>query len=80
MKANLVVTHCVCAGISFADLLRLARERGWDLQELARETRVTRNCGLCLPYVVRMLRTGETAFEVMADPDGGEQGRCGAGD
>ena len=64
-EESMVVTHCICANLSFAELLRLARERGWNFAELTEQTGATRGCGMCTPYVARMLRTGETSFDVM---------------
>lgn len=46
----------------FVRLLPLARERNWDLETLMRETGCGDNCGLCRPYLRRMLQTGETVF------------------
>jgi bacterioferritin-associated ferredoxin len=51
----------------FADLLPLARERAWDLDALIRGTGCGDQCGLCRPYLRRMLRTGETAFRDLLD-------------
>lgn len=52
----------------FTRLLPLAREHGWTLDDVARETGCGDNCGLCRPYVRRMLQTGETVFhEVLTD-------------
>jgi bacterioferritin-associated ferredoxin len=56
------VTHCLCRRIPFARLLPLARERGWTLAELMRQTGCGDQCGLCRPYLRRMLETGETSF------------------
>lgn len=64
-----MVTHCICANLSFADLLRLAREHGWGFEELTQHTGATRGCGMCLPYVAKMLQTGQTSFEVMDVPN-----------
>lgn len=59
---TLQITMCVCMRMPFARLLPLARERGWDLDGVMRETGCGDNCGLCRPYLRRMLRTGETVF------------------
>jgi bacterioferritin-associated ferredoxin len=56
------VTMCVCRRFPFSRLLPLARERGWSLDDLIRETGCGDNCGLCRPYLKRMLATGETEF------------------
>jgi len=56
------VTHCLCRDMAFARLLPLARGRHWDLDELIRQTGCGDSCGLCRPYLRRMLATGETVF------------------
>lgn len=56
------VTMCVCRRFPFARLLPLARARGWALEDVRRETGCGDNCGLCRPYLRRMLATGETDF------------------
>jgi NAD(P)H-nitrite reductase large subunit len=35
------------------------------VEEIAREVKCTTGCGLCRPYIERMLETGETAFSVI---------------
>jgi bacterioferritin-associated ferredoxin len=56
------ITRCVCQRMPFATLLPLARERGWTLDDVIRETGCGDQCGLCRPYLRRMLATGETEF------------------
>ena len=53
---------CVCRQFPFTRLLPLARERGWGLEDIIRETDCGAGCGLCRPYIRRMLETGETQF------------------
>jgi bacterioferritin-associated ferredoxin len=64
------VTRCLCRGLPFADLLPLARANAWDLAALARETGAGAGCGLCRPYLRRMLETGETVFRELLWEDG----------
>jgi bacterioferritin-associated ferredoxin len=65
---TLQITMCVCMRMPFARLLPVAREQNWDLATLMRETGCGDNCGLCRPYLRRMLQTGETVFhEVIAE-------------
>ncbi|HEX7023312.1 MAG TPA: hypothetical protein VF187_00720 [Gemmatimonadales bacterium] len=52
----------MCFDRDFADLLPLARTGGLDLTELTRRTGCGGRCGLCRPYLRRMLVTGETVF------------------
>jgi bacterioferritin-associated ferredoxin len=58
----LQITMCVCMRMPFTRLLPLARTHDWDLESLIRETGCGDNCGLCRPYLRRMLATGETVF------------------
>jgi bacterioferritin-associated ferredoxin len=63
------VTGCICKATPFAELLPRARAHGWDLADLMRETGCGAQCGLCRPYLRRMLRTGETVFHELLNPD-----------
>lgn len=56
------VTMCICRRVPFVRLLPLARAHGWSLDEVMRETGCGDQCGLCRPYLRRMLATGETTF------------------
>ena len=59
---GLSISRCICKATSFAELLGPAREHGWSLTDVIRETGCGGQCGLCRPYISRMLRTGETEF------------------
>jgi len=59
---KITVTTCICRSVPFDRLWALARERAWTLEDLIRETGCGGNCGLCRPYLRRMLATGETTF------------------
>lgn len=66
-----LVSRCICMRMPFVDLLSLARDHDWDLADLMRETGCGDQCGLCRPYLRRMLRTGETEFrELLKEHDG----------
>jgi bacterioferritin-associated ferredoxin len=68
--AGVLVTMCVCRRTPFAQLLPQARAAGWDLATLSRATGCGASCGLCRPYLRRMLATGETEFhELLIEPD-----------
>ena len=66
---GLVIDRCICRGVPFAELLPRARAAGWTLDALIRETGCGGQCGLCRPYLRRMLATGETVFsEILTEP------------
>jgi NAD(P)H-nitrite reductase large subunit len=54
--------RCVCHDVTFAELKRHAEEHGATFADLQREFRCGTGCGLCAPYVRRMLRTGQVVF------------------
>ena len=64
------MSRCICRNTAFAELLPRARANNWDLLALMQETGCGAHCGLCRPYLRRMLRTGETAFnEILTDSE-----------
>ena len=66
---EIVIARCVCRGMPFKAILPLARAGGWSLDDLMRETGCGAQCGLCRPYLRRMLATGETTFrEILVEP------------
>ena len=66
-----LVSRCICMRMPFDQLLPLARAGGWDLADVMRETGCGAQCGLCRPYLRRMLRTGQTAFSDLLGEDDG---------
>jgi len=63
------IDRCVCFDVPFAELADVATETGASsVEALQAHRRFGQKCGLCRPYVRRMLRTGEVVFrEVVAD-------------
>lgn len=62
------VDRCVCRGVTFADLKDLVDRTGAGFDELADRTGCGSGCSMCLPYIKRMLESGETYFEHMPAP------------
>ena len=72
MAANtgsVLVSRCICRNVPFAELLPRARAQNWDLLALMQATGCGAQCGLCRPYLQRMLRTGETVFYELLTSD-----------
>ncbi|MEX2217429.1 MAG: hypothetical protein WD749_01610 [Phycisphaerales bacterium] len=63
------VDRCVCVNVTFAELIRLRRERGADLAELQRLTRCATTCTMCLPYVKAALATGRERLPILSEAD-----------
>ena len=63
------IDRCVCRKKTFSYLLERAREAGAStIDELAVVESFGDGCGLCKPYVRRMLETGRTEFnEIIAE-------------
>jgi len=74
---ELNIDRCICRDTRFADMKRAAEDAAVDggseihsVSDLQRVIPFGDGCGLCRPYVRRMLRTGETVFhEIVADED-----------
>jgi bacterioferritin-associated ferredoxin len=52
-----LVSRCICRSLAFSELLPRARAAGWSLTDLMAQTGAGAQCGLCRPYLQRMLRT-----------------------
>ena len=64
------VRQCCCYPLSFAEIWRQAQENDWQTGDaIGKALGCGTGCGLCRPYLARMLQTGETAFAVMEKPD-----------
>ena len=59
---TVLISRCVCRNIQFSELLPQARAADWSLTDVIQETGCGGQCGLCRPYISRMLRTGKTEF------------------
>ncbi len=68
------IERCVCSDRTFAELRAIAGAAdARTIDELQRRVEFGRGCGLCRPYVRRMLRTGEVVFgELVTDEGDGD--------
>ncbi len=73
------IDRCHCFRITFAELKAVAEAAGVrDGGRLSAHVDFGRKCGLCRPYVRRMLRTGETVFhKVVTEADEPKPGPSG---
>ncbi len=62
------IDRCVCLNRSFSELKELAKSKGLDFAGLRAATGCGTGCGLCVPYVKVMLRTGQTEFRELIHP------------
>ncbi|MBX3364634.1 MAG: hypothetical protein KF866_07705 [Phycisphaeraceae bacterium] len=60
------VDRCICHDVPFDHLLRLSREVGDNFQTLSSLTGCSTGCGMCKPYILEMLRTGQTRLPVLS--------------
>lgn len=62
--AGLRIDRCLCFGRTFAEMRATADATGaQSVPELQEHMLFGQKCGLCHPYVRRMLRTGQTVFD-----------------
>lgn len=64
------IDRCLCFDRPFAELADVAAETGAaTVAALQEHAEFGRKCELCHPYVRRMLRTGQTAFDTVVTDD-----------
>lgn len=69
-RSDKPVRACICYPHSFAELKREAARRGWTTaEEITAAKGCGGGCGMCRPYLQKMLDTGETEFEVIISSD-----------
>lgn len=54
--------------MTFVDLKDFAARTGAGVDEIANKTGCGTGCSMCMPYIKRMLESGETRFELMPAP------------
>lgn len=64
----MTVTRCVCFDTAFADIWAMLRD-GKSLADVHAATGCGGRCGLCIPYILAMLKTGKTELPVMWKQD-----------
>ena len=61
------VNRCICHDVPFTDLWAMLQDDPKPtLHELARRTGCGTGCGMCVPYIKRMMESGETDLPVMS--------------
>ncbi|MFM7133934.1 MAG: bacterioferritin-associated ferredoxin [Planctomycetota bacterium] len=73
MPRDIEIDRCVCYDVRFAELKEIAeRERSHAnplmVDDLSKRLGCGSCCGLCRPYIERMLETGETVFNEVIEP------------
>lgn len=62
----LLITRCVCSDTTFRKMKEIAAENGCEtVEEIQQHVPMAQDCGLCILYIQRMLRTGETEFDAL---------------
>lgn len=60
------VRACMCYPHTFAELKTMVGPHRWTtVQQISDAVGCGSGCGLCRPYLARMLETGETAFAIL---------------
>ncbi len=56
------IDRCVCFNVLFSELKQYADSRPCRYEDMRRRFNCGRGCGLCVPYIRELLRTGQTSF------------------
>ncbi len=60
------VDRCVCRNVSFDEIKRDAAALGGDADTVCSRVGCGDGCSMCVPYIRRLLATGETCQSVMS--------------
>lgn len=60
------VDRCICADVSFRELIDRARADHLSLEQLRKATGCCAGCAMCEPYVRVALRTGNDSIEILS--------------
>lgn len=63
------IDRCVCQRMLFSEVLPEARASEWTLEDVMHATGCGNQCGMCLPYLRRMLHDGTTVFHRVIEPE-----------
>jgi len=67
-KESKPVRQCCCYPYSFGEIKQLAEEHNWQtVDQIGDALGCGTGCGICRPYLARLLGTGETAFAIMTE-------------
>ena len=62
----MAVNRCICRDVTFESALEIARARGFgSVRQLRSASPLGSGCGLCIPYMQRVLMTGQTDLPVL---------------
>jgi NAD(P)H-nitrite reductase large subunit len=62
-RPQLRIERCVCHDVTFREVVDWSKATGCrSVDAAAREFKCTTSCGMCLPYVERALKTGQSVF------------------
>lgn len=63
---NFNITKCICYDTSFEEMKTIMQHQKVNtLEELQQIKPVALNCKLCVPYINKMIETGETKFKII---------------
>ena len=59
------VNRCVCHDVQFSEIKDiLDKHHASTIEEIQSYKECAKSCKFCIPYIEKMIQTGETAFEV----------------
>lgn len=78
----MVVSRCICCNQSFGVALAVARREGCaTVAGLQEHLHIAKKCGLCIPFLQKVIETGEPAIPLMdADDTAYWSARSGLGE
>lgn len=57
------INKCVCENYTFTEILNMMKENNWTAQDVFEKTDIGNRCGMCIEYIEKIEKTGETEFK-----------------
>lgn len=68
MERKYNILKCICYDTTFEQMKKIMKEKNINsIEELKEIKLVASNCKLCLPYIKKMIETGQTEFDIILD-------------
>lgn len=70
----MAVDRCACRNVTFLSLKQIQQRENLSFSQLCDKAGCCKQCSMCEPYILEMMRTGETSFPVLNQKPGRRSG------
>jgi len=64
-----MIDRCYCYQKMFAEIVALAKNNNWNLENIQEHLLFGKKCGLCMPFIRDAIKTGRTEYNPRERPE-----------